>query len=95
LVGAQTLKGQTQPAAVLADKAFDADALLVYIDSKDAKVVIPPKTNRKQQRTLDKHQYRNRNGIERFLPNSNSSDASVTRYDKLASRFGSFGAPAI
>ena len=72
---AQTLIDQLQPVAVLADKAYDADALLAYIDSKDAKAVIPPKTNRKNQRTFDKHQYRNRNVIERFLPNSSSSDA--------------------
>ena len=56
---AQTLIEQTQPGAVLADKAYDADALLAYIEAKDAKAVIPPKTNRKKQRTFDKHQYRN------------------------------------
>jgi transposase len=44
---AQTLIEQIRPRAVLADKAYDADGLLAYIDSKDAKAVIPPKTNQK------------------------------------------------
>ena len=91
---AQTLIEKIQPAAVLADKAYDADALLAYIDSKDAKAVIPPKTNRKNQRTFDKHQYRNRNVIERFFAKLKQFRRIATRYDKLASRFGSFVALA-
>lgn len=91
---AQTLIEKIQPEAVLADKAYDADALLAYIDSKDAKAVIPPKTNRKNQRTFDKHQYRNRNVIERFFAKLKQFRRIATRYDKLASRFGSFVALA-
>jgi transposase len=91
---AQTLIEKIQPVAVLADKAYDADALLAYIDSKAAKAVIPPKTNRKNQRTFDKHQYRNRNVIERFFAKLKQFRRIATRYDKLASRFGSFVALA-
>lgn len=91
---AQGLIEHIQPGAVLADKAYDADALLAYIDSKDAKAVIPPKTNRKNQRTFDKHQYRNRNVIERFFAKLKQFRRVATRYDKLASRFASFVALA-
>ena len=91
---AQALIEQIQPAAVLADKAYDADALLAYIDSKDAKAIIPPKTNRKTQRTFDRHQYRNRNVIERFFAKLKQFRRIATRYDKLASRFSSFVALA-
>jgi transposase len=91
---AQTLIEQTQPGAVLADKAYDADALLAYIEGKDAKAVIPPKTNRKNQRTFDKHQYRNRNLIERFFAKLKQFRRVATRYDKLDSRLASFVALA-
>ena len=87
---AQQLIAQIQPAVVLGDKTCDADALLAYIDSKDAKAVIPPKTNRKNHRTFDKHQYRNRNVIERILAKLNQFRRIATRYGKLASSSGSF-----
>src|SRR5471032_1259309 len=73
---AQALLETVVPAAVLADKAYDANALLACIANKQAKAVIPPKATRKVQRQFDRHQYRNRNVIERFLPGSNSSAAS-------------------
>ena len=87
---AQTLIEQMQPGAVLADKAYDADALLAYIEGKDAKAVIPPKTNRKNQRAFDKYQYRHRNLIERFFAKLKQFRRVATRYDKLGSRFASF-----
>jgi transposase len=91
---AQSLIEQMQPEAVLADKAYDADALLVCIESKNAKAVIPSKANRKEQREFDRHQYRNRNVIERFFARLKQFRRVATRYDKLASRFGSFVALA-
>jgi transposase len=91
---AQALIEQMQPEAVLADKAYDADVLLACIESKNAKAVIPPKANRKQQREFDRHQYRNRNVIERFFARLKQFRRVATRYDKLASRFGSFVALA-
>ena len=82
------------PDAVLADKAYDADALLSCIENKNAKAVIPPKANRKEQRAFDRHQYRNRNVIERFFARIKQFRRVATRYDKLASRFASFVALA-
>ena len=64
---AQALIETIEPQAVLADKAYDADALLDCIEAKQAKAVIPPKANRKEQCAFDHHQYRNRNVIERFF----------------------------
>jgi transposase len=87
---AQALIEQMQPEVVLADKAYDADALLACIESKNAKAVIPPKANRKEQREFDRHQYRNRHVIERFFARRKQFRRVATRYDKLASRFGSF-----
>ena len=87
---AQALIDTIAPQAVLADKAYDADALLDCLDAKQAKAVIPPKANRKEQRAFDRHQYRNRNVIERFFARLKQFRRVATRYDKLASRFESF-----
>lgn len=87
---AEALINEIYPAAVLADKAYDADHLIFNIVEKNAKVVIPPKSNRKEQRFYDKQQYRNRNVIERFFARIKQFRRIATRYDKLASRFESF-----
>lgn len=60
------------------------------LDAKQAKAVIPPKANRKDQRAFDRHQYRNRNVIERFFAKLKQFRRGATRYNKLASRFESF-----
>jgi transposase len=91
---AQALLDQIEPAAVLADKAYDADPLLGYITGKNAKAVIPPRSNRTTQRDFDRHQYRNRNVIERFFARLKQFRRIATRYDKLASRFSAFVALA-
>ena len=87
---ASALLADIEPEAVLADKAYDADSLLLCIAQKQAKAVIPPKANRKVMRTFDKYHYRNRNVIERFFARIKQFRRVATRYDKLASRFMSF-----
>jgi transposase len=76
--------------AVVADKAFDADALIAEITARGAKAVIPPRGNRAQPREFDSHQYKNRNLIERFFCRIKHFRRIATRYEKLASRFASF-----
>jgi len=87
---AQALLETVVPAAVLADKAYDTNALLACIANKQAKAIIPPKTTRKLQRLFDRHQYRNRNVIERFFARIKQFRCVATRYDKISSRFASF-----
>jgi len=72
----------------------DTNALLDCIAGKNAKAVIAPKANRKEQREFDQHQYRNRNVVERFFAHIKQCRRIATRYDKLASRFASFVALA-
>ncbi|MBX9899789.1 MAG: IS5 family transposase [Burkholderiaceae bacterium] len=86
----QVLIEQMQLDAVLADKPYDANALLTCFRTKNAKAVIPPKTNRLEQREFDRLHYRNRNVIERFFATLKQFRRVATRHDKLASRFGSF-----
>jgi len=87
---AQALLETVEPATVLADKAYDANALLACIANKQAQAVIPPRAPRKLQRQFDRHQYRNRNVIERLFARIKQFRRVATRYDKLASRFASF-----
>lgn len=63
-----------QADAVLADKGYDANHLVDRIQADGAMAVIPPERNRKQQRTYDRHLYKDRNLIERTQ--SSNSDAS-------------------
>ena len=51
-----------QPDKVIADKAYDADWLLHYLDSERIEAVIPPKKNRLQKRAIDCKTYKERNG---------------------------------
>ena len=87
---ASALLADIGPRAVLADKAYDADALLMCIAPKQAKAVVPSKRNRKMLRAFDWHQYRDRNVIERFFAHLKQFRRVATCYDKLASRFMSF-----
>jgi transposase len=76
--------------AVVADKAYDADGVLAKIKESGATAVIPLKSNRKQPREFDKHQYKNRNLVERFFCRIKQFRRIATRYEKLASRYSAF-----
>ena len=53
---------------MLADKAFDADErVLDVLEAKGIESVIPPKSNRKDQREYDKYLYKARHLIENFF----------------------------
>jgi transposase len=45
---------------LLADKGYDADAILDQAESQGMTPVIPPKKNRKEQRSFDKELYKAR-----------------------------------
>jgi len=79
-----------KPDAVVADKAYDADALVEHIEESGAAAVIPPRTNRLEQRSFDKHQYKHRNLIERFFLRIKHFCRIAIRYNKLAERFSAF-----
>jgi transposase len=66
-----------QPAGfVVADKGYDSDAFADTVSAQGAQPVIPPRSNRLNPRTFDRHIYKSRNLIERFFSRINSSDAS-------------------
>ena len=75
------------PGALIGDKAFDADPLLITLKRRGITAVIPPKANRKVKRDCDYALYRERNLIERFFNKIKHFRAIATRYDKLARNF--------
>ena len=76
--------------AAIADKGYDADHLANWIAEAGTEVVIPPKRNRKVQRTYDVDLYKERNRIERFFAKLKQFRRVATRYDKLLVNFMSF-----
>ena len=78
------------PAALLADKGYDSDAVRDDIEARGGKPVIPTKSNRKVQRPVDPAAYALRNRIERFFNKLKHSRRIATRYDKLANSFFGF-----
>lgn len=76
-------------AALLADKAFDADWLLKEIDDRGAKAVIPSKSNRKVQRIFDQSMYMWRHLIENYFCKLKEFKRISMRSDKTDSSFAS------
>jgi len=72
---------------VLADKAYDTDAVVAAVEALGAQVVIPSKKNRKVVRLIDRNLYRDRNKVERFFSRLKQFRRLATRYDKTASSF--------
>ena len=87
LAGAEPLIEGADPAALLGDKAYDADALIDTLTRRGITPVIPPKANRKSPRACDYILYCERNLIERFFNKLKHFRAIATRYDKLAKIF--------
>src|ERR1700681_1234122 len=87
LACAQDLIENADPEALIADKAYDADALIDGLAEREITPVIPPKANRKTKRDCDFALYRERNLIERFFNKIKHFRAIATRYDKLATNF--------
>jgi|GEM_PF-2031066 len=66
--GAVELPSAAQDAGnVLADKAYNTDAVLANVAASGAQIVIPSKKNRLVQRVIDRNLYRDRNKVERFF----------------------------
>lgn len=91
---ALSLLGDLKPESLSADKAYDTDAILKHLTDHGIESVIPPRSHRIVQRPFDRHQYKNRNLVERFFCRIKQFRRIATRYDKLAERFASFVALA-
>lgn len=72
---------------VIADKAYDSNQTLELIAKMGATAVIPPKSNRKEQRLYNKEFYKDRNLIERFFCKLKQFRGIATRYCKRGKYF--------
>jgi len=75
--------GQT----LMADKAYDADAILARCRAAGARANIPPKAYRKTPQPFDRALYRRRNVVGRFFNRIKQYRGMATRYDKHAETF--------
>jgi transposase len=73
--------------ALIADKAYDANALREALKAAGAKVVIPSTATRARAIAYDKQLYKKRNLIERMFCRLKDFRRIATRYDKLARNF--------
>lgn len=74
--------------AFLADRAYDAqERVLDLLQKAGIKIVIPPQSNRKEQREYDQDLYQARHLIENFFAKLKQYRAIATRYDKRAHNF--------
>ena len=64
---ARFLLGELTPDSLRADKAYDTEAILEYRADQEIEAVIPPRSHRIDQRTIDQLRYKNRNLIKRFF----------------------------
>lgn len=80
-----------QPACfIVADKGCDSDVFVAAITAQGGQAVIPPRSNRLNPRSFDRHLYQDRNLIERFFNRIKQFRRIATRYNKLAKSFLSF-----
>lgn len=88
LDGSDVLLPDIEADAVIADKAFDAQARVIEpLLQAGKKVVIPPRSNRKDPRDYDRHLYKARHLIENFFARLKQYRCIATRYDKTACSF--------
>ena len=73
--------------ALLADRAFDVDAIIEQAVSRGMQVVIPPKKNRVKQREYDRELYKLRHLIENAFLHLKRWRGIATRYAKNTASF--------
>lgn len=76
--------------AVVADKGYDSDAFVAFVEAREAEAVIPSRRNRKEQREIDGNLYQDRNKVERFFNRLKHYRRVATRYDKTGRNYLSF-----
>ena len=73
--------------ALIADKAFDSDAILANLDERGAKVVISQHPRRSKPRVIDREMYKWRHLIENFFCKLKEFKRIALRADKTDQSF--------
>lgn len=72
---------------LVADRGYDAMALIHLVTAQGGRAHIPTCRDRKVQRSVERELYRQRNLIERFFNRLKHFRRVATRYDKTARNF--------
>ncbi len=75
---------------VIADAAYDSDALRQNVRQLRARCCIKPNPTRKRRKRYDRQRYKHRNVIERFFCRIRRCRRVATRYEKKAPNFAGF-----
>jgi len=75
---------------VIADKGYEAEALVLKLRERNSAVVIPSRCNHKVQRKIDEHLYKERHLIENQIGKLKQFRRVFSRFDKLAKNYLSF-----
>ena len=75
---------------VIADKGYDAEPFIMKLKERNSRVVIPSRGNRKEQREIDTHLYKERHLIENQIGKLKQFRRVFSRFDKLAKNYLSF-----
>ncbi|WP_431355715.1 IS5 family transposase [Agrobacterium vaccinii] len=85
---AEKLLGGLQPGAtILADKAYNTDAIRDFAMQRKCWANIPAKSNRKQTFSFSRWVYRQRNLVERFFNRIKQMRGLATRYDRRTDNY--------
>jgi transposase len=84
---AELIEGLPPATALVADRGYDAQAIIDLVASKGGRAHIPTQKDRKVQRSIDPAIYRQRNVVERFFCKLKHFRRIATRFDKLARNF--------
>lgn len=76
-----------RPGDVVADRGYDARAVLDLIAARGGRGHIPTQRDRKVQRQVDPVLYRQRNLVERFFSKLKQFRKIATRYEKTAQNY--------
>ena len=87
---AEELVGERTPNTVIADKAYDSNKFVGFLEEREVEVVIPPLRCRTAQRAYSQEKYKTRNLIERFFNRLKHYRRVATRYEKTARNFLAF-----
>ena len=79
---------------LIADKAYDSDAIRLGLASRGIVATIPPRRNRREPRPYNRRSYRRRHLVENLFCDLKAFRGVATRYCKLASRYRAFVALA-
>ncbi len=75
---------------VIADRGYDSDAFIAFIEARQSTAVIPPRKNRTEPRAYDKELYKERHLVECCLNKLKQYRRVSARFDKLAARYLAF-----